>query len=99
MIGEENGKQSYVTWKIEALNDNSSKLTITVYPFILAKLPKIFAIKNYILNKTSDKLLYIINLREINAQNLFPALARLVNKSAFISRRLIKLQLEKSSNK
>ena len=44
LIGEENGKQSYVTWKIEALNDNSSKLTITVYTFILAKLPKIFAI-------------------------------------------------------
>ena len=39
LIGEENGSQSFVKWEIEE-QVNGSKLTITVYPFILAKLPK-----------------------------------------------------------
>tara|TARA_A100001037_G_C14854325_1_gene502303 strand:+ start:62 stop:583 length:522 start_codon:yes stop_codon:yes gene_type:complete len=42
LIGEENGPQSFVEWVIED-RGNKSKLTITVYPFILAKLPKILA--------------------------------------------------------
>lgn len=42
LIGEENGPQSFVEWVIEDAG-NKSKLTITVYPFILAKLPKILA--------------------------------------------------------
>ena len=42
LIGKENGPQSFVEWVIESLGDNS-KLTITVYPFILAKLPKFLA--------------------------------------------------------
>ena len=42
LIGKENGAQSFVSWEIEKQVDGS-KLTITVYPFILAKLPKILA--------------------------------------------------------
>lgn len=49
LIGEENGAQSYVIWEIEQLSDNQSRLTITVYPFILAKLPKILAYLPHIL--------------------------------------------------
>ena len=43
LIGEENGPQSFVEWVIED-RGNKSKLTITVYPFILAKLPRILAL-------------------------------------------------------
>ena len=39
LIGKENGAQSFVRWEIEE-HDGGSKLTITVYPFILANLPK-----------------------------------------------------------
>jgi len=42
LIGEENGPQTFVEWVIQNLGDKS-KLTITVYPFILAKLPKVLA--------------------------------------------------------
>ena len=42
LIGKENGPQSFVEWVIED-KGNKSKLTITVYPFILAKLPKVLA--------------------------------------------------------
>ena len=37
LIGEENGCQSYVIWNIDKIAENKSKLTITVYPFILSK--------------------------------------------------------------
>ena len=43
LIGEDNGAQSYVVWEIESVGENKSKLSITVYPFILAKLPKFLA--------------------------------------------------------
>ena len=42
LIGKENGPQSFVEWVIESVGDKS-RLTITVYPFMLAKLPKILA--------------------------------------------------------
>ena len=42
LIGKENGPHSFVEWVIED-RGNKSKLTITVYPFILAKLPKVLA--------------------------------------------------------
>ena len=42
LIGEENGPQTFVEWVIQSLGDKS-KLTITIYPFILAKLPKVLA--------------------------------------------------------
>ena len=48
LIGKENGAQSFVRWEIEE-QDDGSKLTITVYPFILAKLPKILALIPHIL--------------------------------------------------
>ena len=38
LIGEEDGPQSYVVWHIDSLSTSQSRLTITVYPFILAKL-------------------------------------------------------------
>ena len=39
-IGEESGPQSYVVWNIKRMEKNKSELSITVYPFILAKFPK-----------------------------------------------------------
>ena len=38
LIGEENGAQSYVIWNIDKIAEKKTKLTITVYPFILSKL-------------------------------------------------------------
>ena len=43
LIGEEGGPQSYVVWKIRSLDGSKSKLTITVYPYLLAKLPSYLA--------------------------------------------------------
>ena len=39
LIGEKNGPQSYVIWKIDSIYPKKSRLTITVYPHILAKFP------------------------------------------------------------
>ena len=42
-IGEESGPQSYVVWNIKRMEKNKSELSIKVYPYILAKLPKLLA--------------------------------------------------------
>ena len=42
LIGDKDGPQSYVVWVLEEMQGRS-RLTITIYPFILAKLPKIIA--------------------------------------------------------
>ena len=39
-IGEENGPQSFVEWRIDFLSENKSLLTITIYPHILSKFPR-----------------------------------------------------------
>ena len=44
VIGEEDGPQSYVEWEIDSLGQDRSRLTITVYPHILARLPRIMAL-------------------------------------------------------
>ena len=49
LIGEEGGPQSYVVWELTALSDQASRLTITVYPYILAKLPRMLAFLPHIL--------------------------------------------------
>ena len=49
LIGEENGSQSYVVWNLERISDSESSLTITVYPFILAKLPRLLAYLPHVL--------------------------------------------------
>ena len=49
LIGEEGGPQSYVVWELTALSDQASRLTITVYPYILAKLPRVLALLPHIL--------------------------------------------------
>ena len=49
LIGKENGAQSYVVWEIESVSPSKSVLSITVYPFILAKLPKPLAYLPHIL--------------------------------------------------
>ena len=41
-IGEENGSQSFVEWKIDSLSDNKSLLTITIHPYILTNFPNVF---------------------------------------------------------
>ena len=41
VIGEEGGPQSYVEWEIDSLGQDRSRLTITVYPYILARLPRL----------------------------------------------------------
>ena len=43
LIGEAGGPQSYVVWEIDSAPEGKSKLTITVYPHILAGLPIIIA--------------------------------------------------------
>lgn len=40
-IGEENGPQSFVKWEINPICSNKTLLTITIYPYILSKFPKI----------------------------------------------------------
>lgn len=40
-IGEENGPQSFVKWEINVASNNRSSLTITIYPHILSKFPRI----------------------------------------------------------
>ena len=42
-IGEESGPQSHVVWNLKRIEKNKSELSIMVYPFILAKLPKLLA--------------------------------------------------------
>ena len=44
VIGEEGGPQSYVEWVIDSLDQDRSRLTITVYPYILARLPRLLAL-------------------------------------------------------
>ena len=46
-IGEEGGRQSFVIWSIEEISENKSKLSITVYPYLLAKLPRIISFLPY----------------------------------------------------
>ena len=36
LIGEEGGPQSYVVWELATIGREASRLTITVYPYILA---------------------------------------------------------------
>ncbi|MAV94988.1 MAG: hypothetical protein CMA31_04795 [Euryarchaeota archaeon] len=43
LIGEEDGPKSYVVWEIDSLEGRKSKLTITVYPYILDKIPYLLA--------------------------------------------------------
>ena len=43
LIGEEEGPKSYVVWEIDSLGGGKSRLTITVYPYILTKIPHFFA--------------------------------------------------------
>ena len=43
IIGEQDGPQSFVKWDIESLSSTKAKLTITVYPYILARLGKVLS--------------------------------------------------------
>ncbi len=47
-IGESNKDQSFVEWRLEKV-DSGSKLTITVYPFLLNTWPKVFSFLPYFL--------------------------------------------------
>ncbi len=49
IIGEKNGPQSYVVWKITELGDNQSSLSITVYPYLLANLNKAISFLPFVL--------------------------------------------------
>ena len=49
LIGEEGGPQSYVVWELATIGREASRLTITVYPYILAKLPRMLAFLPHIL--------------------------------------------------
>ena len=39
-IGDHEKRQSYVVWNIDVVNDSACVLSITVYPYLLANLPK-----------------------------------------------------------
>ena len=43
LIGEKGGAQSYVEWQIETQEKDTCRLTITVYPYILARIPSLLA--------------------------------------------------------
>ena len=47
-IGDNNKEQSFVEWRLEKVGSRS-KLTITVYPFLLSTWPKIFSFLPYFL--------------------------------------------------
>ena len=47
-IGDNNKDQSFVEWRLEKV-DSGSKLTITVYPFLLSTWPKVFSFLPYFL--------------------------------------------------
>ena len=47
-IGDNNRDQSYVEWRLEKVGSRS-KLTITVYPFLLSAWPRIFSFLPYFL--------------------------------------------------
>ena len=47
-IGDNNKDQSFVVWRLEKAG-NRSKLTITVYPFLLSNWPRIFSFLPYFL--------------------------------------------------
>ena len=47
-IGDSNKNQSFVEWRLEKVN-TGSKLTITVYPFLLSSWPKVFSFLPYFL--------------------------------------------------
>ena len=47
-IGSNNNNQSFVEWRLEKV-DSGSKLTITVYPFLLSSWPKLFSFLPYFL--------------------------------------------------
>ena len=47
-IGDNNKDQSFVEWRLEKV-DNGSKLTITIYPFLLSTWPKVFSFLPYFL--------------------------------------------------
>ena len=47
-IGDNNKDQSYVEWRLEKVG-STSKVTITVYPFLLSTWPRIFSFLPYFL--------------------------------------------------
>ena len=47
-IGDNNKDQSFVEWRLEKI-DSGSKLTITIYPFLLSTWPKVFSFLPYFL--------------------------------------------------
>ena len=47
-IGDSNKNQSFVEWRLERVG-TGSKLTITVYPFLLSSWPKVFSFLPYFL--------------------------------------------------
>ena len=49
IIGTEGGPQSYVVWQLTEISPRSTKLSITVYPYLLAKLPKAISFLPYLL--------------------------------------------------
>jgi hypothetical protein len=42
-IGNKDGKQSYVVWEIKEIDNTTCTLSITVYPHLLSKFPKIIS--------------------------------------------------------
>lgn len=47
MIGEENGPESFVIWKLKELSEDLTELTITVHPHFMNKWPKIISFFPY----------------------------------------------------
>ena len=79
-IGKKNGKQSYVVWEIKEMDDTTCTLSITVYPHLLSKYPKIISylpfkliikpkLYNYLFSVISGLKYYLENNKKVPKNN------------------------------
>tara|TARA_Y100000768_G_C23980587_1_gene685533 strand:- start:167 stop:676 length:510 start_codon:yes stop_codon:yes gene_type:complete len=79
-IGKKNGKQSYVVWEIKEMDNTTCTLSITVYPHLLSKYPKIISylpfkliikpkLYNYLFSVISGLKYYLENNKKVPKNN------------------------------
>ena len=79
-IGKKDGKQSYVVWEIKEMDNTTCTLSITVYPHLLSKYPKIISylpfkliikpkLYNYLFSVISGLKYYLENNEKVPKNN------------------------------
>ena len=79
-IGKKDGKQSYVVWEIKEIDNKTCTLSITVYPHLLSKYPKIISylpfkliikpkLYNYLFSVISGLKYYLENNEKVPKNN------------------------------